>query len=71
MKKNHTILLGLLFLAAVLGTLIYSSMNLKQYRVQVCITFNGQQNCRIASGVTETIACGKTPPDSVTWLDVP
>ena len=82
-------MIGVLFLLAVLGVLIYSSMNLAKYRVEVCMTFNGRTNCRtaagadkentlhtavenacaeIASGVTDSIACGNTQPTRETWL---
>jgi len=49
-KKTYVIiaLFGVLFLAV----LIYSSLALRQHRVEVCVAFNGQQNCRTASGPT-------------------
>jgi hypothetical protein len=54
MKKP--VLWGILFLVAVLGIIIYSSMNLASHRVEVCIEFNGRTNCKIASGATEEFA---------------
>lgn len=89
MKKSKAVWLGVAFLVAVLAVIIYSSMGLAKYRVEVCITFRGQTACRIASadtrehalrtatdnacaliasGVTDSIACSNTPPDSVRWL---
>jgi len=87
--KKKPVLLGILFVVIVLGVLIYSSMNLAQHRVEVCMNFNGRTSCRtaagstqdaalqtaisnacadIASGVTDTIACGNTQPAKETWL---
>jgi hypothetical protein len=82
----------IIFLAvlAFLAILFRSMMDLRKNRVEVCITFNGRQSCRvasgptqqdairtasdnacalIASGVTETMACGRTVPDSVKPLN--
>ena len=47
------VLLGIVFLAIVLGVIIYSSMNMSQNRVEVCMVFNGREICKIASGPTE------------------
>lgn len=87
MKKP--VLLGGLLLIAVLALLVWSSIGLRQHRVEVCITFEGNRVCRVAqgatqeaakrqasdnacamltSGVTGTISCLQTPPDSVRWL---
>lgn len=86
---NRTVLLGIVFVAAVLAVIVYSSMNLAAYKVEVCMTFNGHTDCRtaaadseehalrtatsnacalIASGVTDSLACERTPPDKVHWL---
>jgi hypothetical protein len=51
MKKP--VLVGILFVLAVLGVIIYSTMNLAKYRVEVCMEFNGKTQCRIASGDSE------------------
>ncbi len=51
MKKP--VVVGIAFVLAVLGVLIYSTMNLAQYRVEVCMAFNGRTQCRIASADTE------------------
>lgn len=42
-----------LFAAVMIGVLVYSTLNLAQYKVEVCISFNGHTQCRSASGVTE------------------
>ncbi len=81
-------LVSILFLLAVLGALVYSTMDLQGYSCEVCITFNGRTNCAKASGtsreeaqrtatdtacapitggMSETIACSNTAPDSVNW----
>ena len=54
--KKKPVLIGVVFLLAVLGVLIYSSMNLAQHRVEVCMTFNGQTSCRTAAGATQETA---------------
>jgi hypothetical protein len=85
---SKTTVVSILFLLAVLGALVYSTMDLQGYSCEVCITFNGRQNCAKASGtsreeaqrtatdtacapitggMSETIACSNTTPDSVNW----
>lgn len=54
MKKP--VLVGILIVVAILGVLVYSSMNLAKYRVEVCMDFHGQTNCRTASGSTREFA---------------
>lgn len=85
---SKTTLVSILFLLAVLGALVYSTLDLQGYSCEVCITFNGRTNCAKASGtsreeaqrtatdtacapitggMSETIACSNTAPDSVNW----
>lgn len=85
---SKTTLVSILFLLAVFGALVYSTLDLQGYSCEVCITFNGRQNCAKASGtsreeaqrtatdtacapitggMSETIACSNTVPDSVNW----
>ena len=85
---SKTTVVSILFLLAVFGALVYSTLDLQGYSCEVCITFNGRTNCAKASGtsreeaqrtatdtacapitggMSETIACSNTPPDSVTW----
>jgi hypothetical protein len=54
MKKP--VLVGIVFVAVILGVIVYSTLNLAKKRVEVCITFNGQTNCRTASGTDESFA---------------
>jgi hypothetical protein len=51
MKKP--VLFGIIFVLAVLGVIVYSTLNLAKFRVEVCMTFNGQAQCRTASADTE------------------
>ncbi len=51
MKKP--IVVGILIVAVILGVIVYSSLNLARYRVEVCVAYNGLSNCRTASGETE------------------
>jgi hypothetical protein len=48
--------LGLLFVLAVLAVLVYSSMSLRQYRVEVCMQYSGRTECRVASGTSREFA---------------
>lgn len=87
MKKP--VLIGIVFAVVVLGVLIYSSLHLAAYGVEVCMDYQGRTACstakgasketalesavqtacgQIASGVTETIGCGRTEPVKETWL---
>jgi hypothetical protein len=40
----------------VVAALIRSTMNLAQYRVEVCMDYNGRTSCRTAAGSTEEFA---------------
>jgi Flp pilus assembly protein TadG len=51
--KKKPVLIAIIFVVVVLGAIIYSSMNLSKYQVEVCMTFNGQTSCRTASGTTK------------------
>ena len=89
MKKS--VLLAIAFVVLVIGAVIYTTMSASstRYRVEICVDFNGQRQCRtaaaateqsalrtaqdnacalIASGVTDSIACGNTAPSSVKWI---
>jgi len=50
---NKTVLIGLAFVVAVVAALIYSSMHVAQYRVEVCVPFQGRNECRTASADTQ------------------
>ena len=87
---NKTIIIGVIFVLAILGILIYSSMGIGKYRCEVCVNFQGRNACRvasadtqdhairsaqsnacalIASGVTDTMHCESSVPQSVTFLN--
>lgn len=50
---NKTVLIGIVFVIAVVAVLIYSSMNVAHYRVEVCVNFQGRTECRTASADTQ------------------
>ncbi len=54
MKKP--VIIGILFFLAIVAVIIYSTMNLSRYRVEVCMQFNGRTSCRTTSGSTEEFA---------------
>ena len=54
MKK--TVWLGILFLAAFLGIVIYSTIGSGRIRCEVCITYQGRNACRTASARTRELA---------------
>ena len=54
MKKP--VWVGIAIFLALMGIVVYSSMNLTGHRVQACMAFHGQTNCRIASGSTVPFA---------------
>jgi hypothetical protein len=54
MKKP--VLLGILFFAVVVAVLVFSTMNLAQQRVEVCMQFGGRTACRTAAGSTRDFA---------------
>ena len=57
MKKP--VVVGIVIFAALMGLIAYSTMNMAQHRVEVCIEFKGQSDCRIASGSTREFALRK------------
>ena len=40
---NKTVLIGIVFVLVVLAFLIYSSMHIAKYRVEVCVAFHGSE----------------------------
>ena len=54
MKKS--VWLGILFLAIVVGFVVYSTLSTGRVRCEVCITFRGNQACRTASASTRELA---------------
>ena len=53
---NKPVLVGILLALALLAAIVYSTMNLARFRVEVCVAYKGLTNCRIASGSTEEFA---------------
>lgn len=49
---NKTVVIGVVFVVALLAYLIYSSMNIAHYRVEVCVAYKGGTQCRTASADT-------------------
>jgi hypothetical protein len=50
---NKTVAIGVLFVLVVVAFLIYSSMHIAQYRVEVCVAYHGANQCRTASADTQ------------------
>ncbi len=50
---SKPVIVGIIFIAVVLAVLLFSTMTLAKFRVEVCVTFNGRSDCRIASADTE------------------
>lgn len=53
---SKTVAIGIVFLGVVLAFLIYSTMHVAKYRVEVCIAFQGANQCRTASADTQAHA---------------
>ncbi|HLY20100.1 MAG TPA: hypothetical protein VKR61_22890 [Bryobacteraceae bacterium] len=54
MKKS--VWFGILFIALVVGFVVYSTLNTGRVRCEVCLTYRGQQSCRTASARTRELA---------------
>ena len=54
MKKS--VVIGIVFLIAVIVAIVYSTMSLAAHRVEVCMEFRGNTSCRTASGSTAEFA---------------
>lgn len=50
---SKTVTIGIVFVVVVLGFLIYSSMHIAKYRVEVCVAYHGANQCRTASADTQ------------------
>ncbi len=87
-KKKRTILLAVAFVAIFLAFVISTTFQGDRVRVEVCMAFRGQSDCRtasarnrqealrtavtnacaqLASGVTDSMQCENTPPQSINW----
>ena len=84
---------GVVIAATIVGLaalVVYSSMGLTAFRVEVCMAYEGRTACRtasgadkesalrtasdnacaqISSGMTDSMACGRSTPTSVKWLE--
>ena len=49
---NKTVIIGIVFVLGIVAFLIYSSMHIANYRVEVCVAYHGQTECRTASADT-------------------
>jgi hypothetical protein len=59
---------GLLVAAGVITLLVVSSLNLARYKAEVCVTFQGQTQCRTASGANEDSTLRAATTDSCATL---
>ena len=50
---NKTVIIGIVFVVVVLTFLVYSSMHVAKYRVEICVAFHGATQCRTASADTQ------------------
>ena len=50
---SKTIVIGIVFVALALAFIVYSSMNVAQFRVEVCMSYQNQTSCRTASADTQ------------------
>ncbi len=62
---KNTVVLAIAFAIAVLAAVVYSTLSTSRsrYRVEVCVTFHGQQACRTASA-SERQAALRTAMDN-------
>lgn len=50
--KKPAIWIGIAMAIGILAVLVYSTLGLRQHRVEVCVSFDGQEMCRTASAAT-------------------
>ncbi|MDZ7638611.1 MAG: hypothetical protein U5J83_10270 [Bryobacterales bacterium] len=53
---SKPVLVGVGLLAVVALLMIWSSIGLREHRVEVCVTFDGRSVCRTASGASKESA---------------
>jgi len=53
---NRIKLVIALFVVGFLSLLLYSTLHGKRYRVEVCVTFNGQSTCKTVNAKSEQAA---------------
>jgi hypothetical protein len=54
--KKKPVLIAIVFVLVFLGVIVYSTLNLSQNKVEVCMTFKGQTVCKTASATTREFA---------------
>jgi hypothetical protein len=47
------LMLGILLFVGLIAVMTYLMLDERQHRVEVCMSFNGRQNCSTASGPTQ------------------
>ena len=67
MNNNQKIAIGVV-VAALLGLVVYSTFNLAQYEVEVCVTYKGASECRIAAGATREEALRTATDNACAFL---
>jgi len=50
---SKPILAAIVFIALVIGALVYSTLGLNQFTCEVCMEYKGRTNCATASGTTQ------------------
>ena len=50
------VIVGLLIFLALLGLIAYSTMNMAEHKVEVCIDYKGRTSCSTAAGRTQEAA---------------
>jgi hypothetical protein len=86
MKKKNIIWLAVAFAVIFLAFVVFTTFQGDRVRVEVCMAFRGQRDCRtasarnrqeavrtavtnacaqLASGVTDSMQCENTPPESI------
>lgn len=67
MNRTRLILIVVLAFAAFVGVITWQMSSLRQNRVEVCMAFQGRQNCASASGTTKEEAV-RTATDAACTL---
>ena len=50
---NKIVILGVVFIAAILALVLYSTMGNAKFRCEVCVSYQGRQACRTAAAATQ------------------
>ena len=52
MKTSRVAIVSVAFVVAAIAAIVYSTMGLASVTLEVCITYKGRTDCRLASGAT-------------------